>query len=200
MSTMIMTEKFNPMFCTQEQINEFLSNGGRRLIAACILENAPHLPFADMMQECLITAAHALHMYDPSQMQTKVTTYIWICCENTIKMTKRKAWSQKAQAACGVISLDEAKNEKVDQEPHIVEALDKKAEAEMLHRAIDDPDTGLTDEEHIVINMTMGGYPQTAIGEVIGVSQSQVSKRYKSALSKLKAALISAGMGGVSNV
>ena len=192
MSTMIMTEKFNPMFCTQEQINEFLSNGGRRLIAACILENAPHLPFADMMQECLITAAHALH---PSQMQTKVTTYIWICCENTIKITKRKAWSQKAQAARDVISLDEAENVGVNPEPHIVEALDKKTEAEMLHRAIDDPDTGLTDEEHIVINMTMGGYPQTAIGEVIGVCQSQVSKRYKSALSKLKAALISAGMG-----
>ena len=195
MSTMIMTEKFNPMFCTQEQMDEFLADGGRRLIAACILENAPHLPFADMMQECLITAAHALHMYDPSQMQTKVTTYIWICCENTIKMTKRKAWSQKAQAARDVISLDEAENVGVNPEPHIVEALDKKTEAEMLHRAIDDPDTGLTDEEHIVINMTMGGYPQTAIGEVIGVCQSQVSKRYKSALSKLKAALISAGMG-----
>lgn len=148
-----------------------------------------------MMQECLITAAHALHTYDPSQMQTKVTTYIWICCENTIKMTKRKAWSQKAQAARDVISLDEAENVGVNPEPHIVEALDKKTEAEMLHRAIDDPDTGLTDEEHIVINMTMGGYPQTAIGEVIGVCQSQVSKRYKSALSKLKAALISAGMG-----
>ena len=52
--------------------------------------------------------------------------------------------------------------------------------------AIKDPRTGLSEQERIVIQLTVAGFNQKDIGRVIGKGQSQVSRNKEHAMAKLK--------------
>jgi len=194
MKTMIMSEAFGKTqkFCPDATLADFLANGGKRLISACVWENARGLNFKDMVQECTITASYALQKYDTTRMDTKVTTYIWAACLNTIRMAYRRANSNKAQAVGSDVNIAQVSVHNT--EDRIIDSVDKTTKAELLRKAIDDPQTGLTDQENVIIKMTLDGVSQKEIGRTIGISQGEVSKRYNSALPKLKAALVAAGV------
>ena len=64
-----------------------------------------------------------------------------------------------------------------------------RARKSWLNRAIDDPETGLTDQERIVMQLTIMEIPQAKIAPSLGTVQSEVSKKKTSAMQKLKAAL-----------
>ena len=175
-ATTVITGKFDAKFCEPQSLQEFLDKGGESLLYACIYEHAGCQDADDLYQDCLITAARCIEAFDYSRMDVKLTTYIWKSCENTIKMLFRKRTSHKAK--------DEDTTA-----PDLDEDVERASRAITLHKAIEDPKTGLTDDERKIIKMTLEGYSQTKIGKTIGFSQGVISVKYTQALAKLREAL-----------
>lgn len=177
---------------TEEQ-SEFLREGTKRLIWACINRfNTKGIDSEELFQECLIAAAKALNAYDPSRVDVKLSSFIWRCCENRIKMAFRQINGKNALAdrygrrPAWMVKPEQVSDSSMEQ----FEDWDlRKARHTWLDRAIDDPETGLTDQERIVMQLTIMEIPQAKIAPILGTVQSEVSKKKTSAMQKLKAAL-----------
>lgn len=198
----VITGGWTGKLCTTQKLDEFLMNGGERLLYGCICENAGRWNTVNLFQECLITAARCIEAYDEAQMDTKLTTYIWTSCRNTINMVYRKRGSLKVQTEeerTVPIDDDEVLSVEDHTAPGLDEAIGEKIDLETrvtaLRKAIEDPATGLTHEEKIVIYETLKGKSQVRIGQVIGRPQCYVSNTYNAALKKLRVALSGMEMG-----
>ena len=190
-ATTVITGKFDAKFCEPQSLQEFLDKGGESLLYACIYEHAGCQDADDLYQDCLITAARCIEAFDYSRMDVKLTTYIWKSCENTIKMLFRKRTSHKAKDEDTMVipMTDEVLEMDDHTAPDLDEDVERASRAIALHKAIEDPKTGLTDDERKIIKMTLEGYSQTKIGKAIGFSQSVISVKYTQALAKLREAL-----------
>ena len=177
---------------TEEQA-EFLREGTNRLIWGCINRfNTTGIDSEELFQECMIAATKALNAYDPSRVDVKLSTFIWACCENRIKMAVRQingrnVWHDRyGRRPTWMIKAEQISDSSMDQ----FEEWDLlRARKSWLDRAIDDPETGLTDQERIVMQLTIMEIPQAKIAPILGTVQSEVSKKKTSAMQKLKAAL-----------
>ena len=176
-----------------EELAEFLREGTNRLIWGCINRfNTKGIDSEELFQECMIAATKALNAYDPSRVDVKLSTFIWACCENRIKMAVRQINSKNARSdrygrrPTWMIKTEQISDSSMDQ----FEEWDLlRARKSWLDRAIDDPETGLTDQERIVMQLTIMEIPQAKIGKIVGTAQSEVSKKKALAMEKLKAAL-----------
>lgn len=190
-ATTAITGKFNTKFCEPQSLQEFLDKGGEALLYACIYEHAGYQDADDLFQDCLITAARCIEAFDYSRMDVKLTTYIWDSCANTIKMLFRKRTSHKAKDEDTLVipMTDEVLEMDDHTAPDLDETVERVSRVIALHKAIEDPKTGLTNDERKIIKMTLEGYPQTKIGKAIGFSQGVISVKYTQALAKLREAL-----------
>lgn len=177
---------------TDEQI-KYLTKDGQRIAWACIKRyGCRGLDHEELHQECLIAIAKALKCYDPSRVETKLSTYIWVCCENRVKMALRKSSAGQAKyerygrRPAWMIPLEKFRDPNMDG----FEEWDlRRSRHEWLDKALNDPKTGLTEQERMVIQLTGQGLPQIKIGLIIGLCQSDVSKRKSTAMAKLQTAL-----------
>lgn len=188
----ILDETRGDLSLTEEQA-EFLREGTKRLIWACINRfNTKGIEPEELFQECMIAAAKALNAYDPARVDVKLSSFIWACCENRIKMAVRQINGKNARTdrycrrPAWMVKAEQISDSSMEQ----FEEWDlRKARRTWLDRAINDPETGLTDQERIVMQLTIMEIPQTKIGKIIGTAQSEVSKKKTSAMQKLKATL-----------
>lgn len=68
-------QKENDMSLTETQI-EYLSTDGVKLVRACVKRLGGELDREELEQECLLAATYAMRRYDPSRVNTKLSTYI----------------------------------------------------------------------------------------------------------------------------
>ena len=177
---------------TEEQI-KFLCNDGQKIVSACIKRYGnKSLDYDELRPECLIAVAKALKLYDPSRANVKVSTYVWKCCENRVKMALRQLRGGQEQyeifgrRPAWMIPLEKFLDPNMDG----FEEWDlHEARRSWLDKVIDEPATGLSDRERIVIRLTIAGFPQVHISQVVKVNQSCVSTTKTSAMTKIKAAL-----------
>ncbi|WP_289026685.1 sigma-70 family RNA polymerase sigma factor [uncultured Flavonifractor sp.] len=175
-----------------EKAVRYLESEGLTMVKACVKENGKGLNFDETVQDCLIAAAKAIMFYDASRVDCKLSTFIWNCCANQIKMEKRRLTSVKQVAKSKDVSYEQSSSSLAYSMDGIEEFWEHRDKLVWLQRAIDDPATGLTDEERKLVLLTMQGFTQYEIGDVIGISQSTVSVRLGRAIQKLVAARKSA--------
>lgn len=166
------------------EAQRYLETDVTNLICATLkAENWYGISWNDMFQECMIAATKAMLRYDGAHFSTKVTTYIVGAIKNAIKMEIRRLGSHKAKARRNELSFEASE---ILYEPDMEDRIIRNLKAEWLDWAVDDPETGLTDEERQVIQMSRIGYSQTEIGKIIGYCQSEISKRNTRAVQKLR--------------
>lgn len=170
---------------TEEQI-KFLCKDGQKIVSACIKRYGNEsLDYDELRQECLITVVKALKLYDPSRSNVKVSTYVWKCCENRVKMALRQL--RGGQEQYEIFGRRPAwmipKEKFLDPSFEKFEEWDEyEGRRTWLSRAIE----GLPEEHRIVMQLTLAGVYQDNIGLVIGKVQSQVSRLKLSAVKILK--------------
>lgn len=181
-------QKENDMSLTETQI-EYLSTDGVKLVRACVKRLGGELDREELEQECLLAATYAMRRYDPSRVNTKLSTYIWTVVENRIRMALRHSRTGQARyerygrRPAWMIPLDRFFDPRFEEFEEWDEQL---ARHTWFKDAIKDPRTGLSEQERIVIQLTVAGFNQKDIGRVIGKGQSQVSRNKEHAMAKLK--------------
>lgn len=186
--------KKNQPFQLTVGMEQYLNTDGIKIIASCLREYGYGLNQDEMIQECLINVANALVTYDPSRVDCKLSSFVYTCCRNRIKMEWRKLSSEKSKVERHTLSY-EALDEQIAPETLIMEdeALEdsviRKDRLAWLRDVLDRPDTDLSEDEQRIIELTRLGYTQTEIAKIVGVSQSQVSIKKNSAINKLSIVL-----------
>lgn len=199
-------------FCSSEELEEFMAENPKLLYGLYHRMQEP-LPIDDFMQLAMLGAAKAIGSYDPDRCDVKISSFIWVCAENEVKMEVRKGMAKRRYAPVAppesLASIpeigddDEADFEYSQKgfrnqdafgfEDQMIERIERDDARRMLWEAIEAPKTGLTLREHAVICGVLAGLSQSEIGEQLGISQSCVSKAYTSAQGKLKEALLEMG-------
>lgn len=167
------------------EAQRYLETDITNLIAATLkAEKWYGVSWNEMFQECMIAATKAMLRYDGAHFNTKVTTYIVEAVKNAIKMEIRRLGSYRAKARCNELSFETS--EIIYESDYMDDHIIWKSKVEWLDWAVGDPETGLTDEERQVIQLSRNGYSQTEIGKIIGYCQSEISKRNTRAVQKLR--------------
>ena len=159
-----------------EEHRDFMLSCIRRHVASYFFDED------DLLQECYITAWHALDLYERERKnEVKLTTYVWRSCENALKMEMRKIRTAKRSMICA--NLYEARNEGME-EP--VMARDPGLEKQDVYAAMDKV---LNEKERKVVTYIMSGLTQVEICAKLRCSQSLVSYILSGARAKLKTEL-----------
>jgi RNA polymerase sporulation-specific sigma factor len=150
-----------------------------------IINNKYGLSTEEYYDVCAIGLCKAAITYDSSK-DVKFATYAGICIENGIKLELKK---QKKYSA-SVYSLDRTFNNTSDGTGEIsyMENITTGLSAydEILPYQLDKV---LNAKEYKLVALTLQGYTQVEIGNIIGISQTMVSRM----LSKIKQKLLKGG-------
>lgn len=185
-------------FCSDEELRDFLAKDGNRIIWAYITRYCKGLEKDDCWQECSIAAARALGMYNPAS-GVKKTTYVIQAIQNQIKMmirshtTQKQTFNREATSADDEPTLHE---EEYDLEEAVITKIVMDSRTKALLEAIEIAD--LSSRERLVIRLTLRDKKQQELGKEIGLSQGQVSKLKKQAMSKIKIVLEAHNWDGIS--
>lgn len=180
----------NDSFCSEKSLQDFMGNGGRRLMARFFKDNVHGLSFNDVYQELMITTAHTIAMYEKARIDVKLSTYVWASWGNAMKMIYRQSDSQKAQIDMTMVdSIEAAANIAINPTDKVDHDVDLAAAMVPIYKLLDDPKSPLTKLEKTVIRLTLKGYKQAKIGRMVNLSQGTVSKTYTTALDKIRTAL-----------
>ena len=148
-----------------------------------IINNKYGLSTEEYYDVCAIGLCKAAITYDSSK-DVKFATYAGVCIENEIKIELRK------QKKYSVYSLDRTFSSTLDGTGEIafVENLTTGLSAydEILPYQLDEI---LNAREYKLVALILEGYTQTEIGNIIGISQSMISRM----LSKIKQKLLKGG-------
>ena len=143
------------------------------------------IPHEEAENLCLEALAHAIAMYDQARVDVKPSSYYYRAMENALKMFWRGKRAQK----------EIARKENESSIEDLVETSgfdDGWTENIALKLSIKKSLDVLEEEERKVFLLTFNR-SQEEVGRMIGKSQSKVSIIYRSAISKLQAALEEAG-------
>lgn len=180
----------NDSFCSEKSLQDFMENGGRRLMVRFFKDNVRGLSFNDVYQELMITTAHTIAMYEEARIDVKLSTYIWASWENTLKMIYRRNDSQKEQINKTMVDpIEAAASIAVNPMDKVDHDLSVRAAMAPVYKLLSDPKSPLTKVEKTVIRLTLKGCRQATIGRVVNLSQGTVSKIYTTALDKIRTAL-----------
>ncbi len=135
-----------------------------------------------------------------SDKNIKLATYASRCIENEILMHLRKVGGRQEVSIDEPLNTDWDGNELLlsdvlgSDEDSISRELEEADERRALHRAV----AGLDPRERLIIEMRFGLYgraekTQKEVADLLGISQSYISRLEKKILSKLKAELEAAG-------
>ena len=153
----------------------------RNFLLSCIRQHIASYFFDedDLLQECMITAWHAMDLYQRERREeAKLTTYVWVSCENTLKMEMRKI--RAAKRSMQYASLHEARDAFIEER---VMARDNDVEIQDIYAAIDNV---LNPKEKEVVTYIIGGLTQMEICAKMHCSQSLVSYLLNNARRKMK--------------
>lgn len=180
----------NDRFCSEKSMQDFMENGGRRLMVRFVKDNVHGMLFDDVYQELMITTAHTIAMYEKARIDVKLSTYIWASWENTIKEIYRQNDSQKKPIAKTMVDpIEAAANIAVNPMDKVDHDLSVKAAIAPVYKLLSDPKSPLTKVEKTIIRLTLKGCRQAEIGRIVNLSQGTVSKTYTAALDKIRIAL-----------
>ena len=195
-----MTDKMSCKFCTQDVLEKFMKEYGNRLLNEFLSKHTIRMPYQEIKQEILIATARALEAYNETRMDTKLTSYIWVCWENALGMIYRKQTGLQATAFENLtVSIEEAKDEIIDPISKVDEQLYIEYQNNLVYDTINSPETGLTQEEKDIIDMAIKGYSQKKIAKKIGCSQGKISKTYNRAINKIRGAITKNEQSPVAN-
>jgi len=192
-------EENNVMFCSNEELQEYIASDGNRIIWFIIHKYAKGLDPDDAYQEAFIGVAKALATYREDQVKTKKSTYVYQVVYNQIKMllraraTNKRAFERESASADELVNL---RDPSISMEDEVIDRITQEERARTLYEAINAGN--LTKDERTVILMMLREAKQIDIGEAIGSSQGHVSKLRKSAIGKIKAYLVASGWDGIS--
>lgn len=88
-------QKATHLFCSSEELQEFLSKSGSRIIISVWIKYGKGVELDDFLQLSHLCIAEALAKYDPLRVDVKTETYIYHCVENVYKMMVRKECAHK---------------------------------------------------------------------------------------------------------
>lgn len=185
-------------FCSDEELRDFLAKDGNHIIWAYITRYCKGLDKDDCWQECCIAVARALGMYNPAS-GVKKTTYVIQAIQNQIKMMIRSHTTQKQMFNREAASADDEPalhEEEYDLEESVITKIVMDSRTKALLEAIEIAD--LSSRERLVIRLTLRDKKQQELGKEIGLSQGQVSKLKKQAMSKIKIVLEAHNWDGIS--
>lgn len=174
---------------TPQEINDFFANN-EWIIYAVIRPYRGLLEYEDLFQEACIGAVKGINTFDPGK-GTKLTSYVYTCAKNEVKMAVRKGNAKKRSA--NVVSIDHTFLEHIMKNPKPLTIPDSNTDVEkdalervLYCKIMEVVRTKLTTIEQIVVIQYKDGVPQSKTGKYLHISQGQVSKILNQALCKIK--------------
>lgn len=156
----------------------------------------------DLMSIGTIGLIKAVNAFDPRK-NVKLATYVARCVENEILLYVRKAKKTLCE-----ISLDEPLSTNADGgeltlqdtldtgEDEISQTMEVVTETELLYEAV----SRLSEKERLIVNLRFGLWghdrqvmTQAEVAEVLGITQSLVSRKERAIMKQLKSDLLQAG-------
>jgi len=183
-------------FCSDEELRDFMKTDGNRLIWTFICKYGKTLDREEAYQEAMIAVAKALASCREEKTKTKKTTYVCQALYNQIKMLLREDSTKKRILEKTSIPLESLKivKDSFDVEERVIGKIDRDDRSASLYAAI--AHSGLSYDEHFVIQARLRNQNQTDTAKMLGCSQSYVSKKLKSAMKKIRSCLLDADWDG----
>lgn len=161
--------------------------------------------YDDLFQEACIGAFKAFLTYDATR-NTKLSSYVFTCAQNEVRMYLRKN-SAKCRAAI-TVSL-ETWDGNPENENRLLECIlgskiqsspDENMDNQVYMRQVFQTAMGIVKSEldkmaQVTIYQFMNGVPQGVTADMLGKSQSSVSKIFNHALSYLRSRMKDLGFG-----
>ena len=168
---------------TEEQ-EKYLYENGRGIVRACIQKYGRCVDSEDLEQECMIEVTRAIKRFDPSRVDVKLSTLVWVYVRNRVLM------------ACRHTQTDKYKHEEQTLPEELLYALpyyetgyaeiERWDEREYYYAKLKKAMEKLPEKYRIVLQLTMAEFSQDQIGQVIGKSQSQVSRLKRGGIKRVQ--------------
>ena len=121
----------------------------------------------------------------------KLTTYVYACASNEVKMSIRKNYAKKRSAT--VLSIETYVSARSEKGSKPLDLPDPKVDVEytacnntLYRKIMEIVNTKLTTSEQTTIFNFIEGIPQTETAKTLHTSQGQISKLYNQAIRKIR--------------
>lgn len=174
---------------TPQEVDDFIARN-EWIIHAVVHPYRGLLEYEDLLQEACIGVIKGLSTFNPSK-KAKLTTYVYNCAANEVKMAIRKSNAKKRSAT--IIPIDPSPLDQTMGNPRSLAIPDPNTDVEkdalervLYCKIMEVVRAKLTTIEQIVVIQYMDGVPQSKTGKYLHISQSQVSKILNQAICKIK--------------
>lgn len=140
----------------------------------------------DLYQEACVGMIKGISTFNPHR-GTKLTTYVYACAANEVKMSIRKNGAKKRSAT--VISIESLTPGWSGKDSKVVDIPDLRTDVEciacnniLFDKIMNVVNTRLPIPEQIIIHDFLKGIPQSGTAKRLHVSQGHISKLYNQAL------------------
>lgn len=174
---------------TPQAIDNFIADN-EWIMHAAIRPYRGLLENEDLFQEACVGVVKGLNTFNPNK-EVKLTTYVYACAVNEVKMAIRKNNAKKRSAT--VVSIDSSPLDQIMGNPRPLDTPDSNTDVEkdvlesvLYNNIMRVVKTKLTTIEQIVVIQYKDGVPQSKTSKYLHISQSQVSKILNQAFCKIK--------------
>lgn len=144
----------------------------------------------DLFQEACIGMVKGISTFNPCK-GVKLTTYVYACASNEVKMSIRKNYAKKRSAT--VLSIETYVSARSEKGSKPLDLPDPKVDVEytacnntLYRKIMEIVNTKLTTSEQTTIFNFIEGIPQTETAKTLHTSQGQISKLYNQAIRKIR--------------
>lgn len=145
----------------------------------------------DLFQEACIGMVKGINTFNPHK-GVRLTTYVYACAANEVKMSLRKTCAKKRSAT--VISIETITINRDNKDSRPVDIPDPKVDVEgmactnvMFSKIMNVVNTKLSFPERVTVLNFLDGIPQAETAKMLHTSQGQISKLYNQTLNKIRA-------------
>ena len=177
---------------TSQEINDFFVEN-KWIMYAVTRPYKGTQEYEDLFQEACVGVIKGINTFTPAK-GVKLTTYVYVCAANEVKMCIRRNNAKKRSAA--VVSIETGASSWSEEEAKSLIIQDPKANTEkeahenVLYKQIMEiVRTELSGAEQLAVLRFQEGIPQSKIAKELKISQSQVSKMLRQAFCKVRAKL-----------
>lgn len=170
---------------TPQEVDDFIANN-KWIMYDVIRPYCNLLEYEDLFQEACIGAIKGISTFDPDK-GVKLTTYVYACAANEVKMAVRKTNAKKRSAT--VISIESLTPVWSEKDSRVVDIPDPGTDVEytacnniLFDKIMKVVNTRLPIPERIVILDFLKGIPQARTAKRLHTSQGHISKLYNQAL------------------
>ena len=168
---------------TEEQ-EKYLYENGRGLVRACIQKYGWWVDSEDLEQECMIEVARAIKRFDPSRVDVKLSTLVWVYVRNRVLMACRHIQTDKHK-----YQEDTLPEELLYSMPYYEAGyteVERWDEREYYYAKLKKAMDKLPEKYRFVLQLTVSELSQDQIGLVIGKCQSQVSRLKRDGIKRIQ--------------